>query len=294
MDSETLDALSQQLKALLTNALSISYQSKDAVGLLFSGGLDSSLLAVLLSKIHSEPIPLFVTGVESAKDITVARESAMFLNLPLTIRFFTENEVKERLTEILSIISVIDVLQVELAIPLFFATECANQFDITILFSGHGADELFGGYARHEQQFLQSGELASLTEMKKDLAKLHNKTLPSQTAIVNHFGISLAIPYLNNALIEFSNQLPFACKISKSSQGVTRKRLLRELAKELGIPPSIANAPKRAIQYGSGTHRILVDLAAEYWSQKDPVLSKREARTHSRIKEYLLQTKTGL
>ncbi len=294
MKSRTLEMLSQQLRALLANALSSSYKSTDTIGLLFSGGLDSSILATLLSNIHSEPIPLFVTGVESAKDIILARESAMFLKLPLTIRFFTGDEVKEKLSEILSIINVVDVLQVELAIPLFFATECAKQFNITTLFTGQGADELFGGYARHEQQFLQLGERASLTEMEKDLVKLREIILPSQTAVVHHFGINLATPYLNGALVEFSHQLPFPCKLSKSSQGVVRKRLLRELAYELGIPPRFVNASKRALQYGSGTHRIIVDLATKYWSQHNPGLSKREARTHSRIKEYLRQIKNGL
>ncbi|MFW9985086.1 MAG: asparagine synthase C-terminal domain-containing protein [Candidatus Odinarchaeota archaeon] len=294
MKNGTLEAESQKLRGLLTKAISASFKSTDTIGLLFSGGLDSSLLAVLLSNIHSEPIPLFVTGVESAKDIILAREVARFLKLPLTIRFFAVDEVREKLPEILSIISEVDVLQVELAIPLFFVTECAKQFNITTLFTGQGADELFGGYARHEQQFLQSGERASLKEMEKDFAKLLEVILPSQIAVVHHFGINLATPYLNGTLVEFSHQLPFSCKLSKSSQGVIRKRLLRELAYKLGIPPQFAYASKRAFQYGSGTHRVLVDLATEYWSQKNPGLSKREAGTHSRINEYLLQTKTGL
>lgn len=289
MTNETLANHIQQLKTILTEAICSSLKSQDDFGILFSGGLDSSILASILASIYSEPFPLFVTGITSAKDIPQARLSASHLNLPLTMRIFTHDDVQEKLRQILSISGVVDLLHAELAVSFFFATECASQNNVTTVFSGQGADELFGGYARHERHFIESGSEKASVEMLSDLKKLQEVTLPCLQAVVNHFGIQLVTPFLETALIEYSRNLPFSCKLSFSSGAVVRKHLLRHLARELGLPSQVVNAPKRAVQYGSGVHRILTDLATEYWSEKEPSLSAREARSHTRINQFLTQ-----
>jgi len=40
-----------------------------------------------------------------------------------------------------------------------------------------------------------------------------------------------------------------------------RKRILRQLAKSLGVPAFIADRPKKAIQYDTGVDKALRDLA---------------------------------
>lgn len=289
MTTKTLTDYTQQLKTLLTDAINSSLKPPDDFGVLFSGGLDSSILAAILASLCSEPFPLFVTGITSAKDIPQARLSASHLDLPLTIRIFTHDDVKEKLRQILSICGVVDLLHAELAISFFFATECASQNNVTTIFCGQGADELFGGYARHERHFIESGSETASVEMLSDLKKLQEVTLPCLQTIVNHFGLQLATPFSDTSLIEYSLNLPFSCKLTQSSDGVIRKQLLRHLAQELGLPSQVVNAPKRAVQYGSGVHRILTDLATEYWAEKEPTLSARKARSHTRINQYLAQ-----
>ncbi len=289
MNDDPCVQASRQLHVLLTEAMTKCLTPSDVVGVLFSGGLDSSVITAILSELHTTPLQLFVAGIDSAKDIVLAREAAEALNLPLTLRVFTADAVKEKLPTILTILGRVDVLHVELAIPFFFAAKCANQFGITTLFSGQGADELFGGYAKHEKRFLESGEQSALTEMESDLHTLHEVTLPSMEAIVSYFDIQLMVPFLNRAIIDFASSIPFSCKINQNSEMVIRKRVLRILAEELDLPPQVVQAPKRALQYGSGTHRILTNLAADYWLEKNPELTQREARTHSRVEQYLTQ-----
>ncbi|MDO8056476.1 MAG: asparagine synthase-related protein [Candidatus Hermodarchaeota archaeon] len=291
MANEDLTEAFEEFKFLLTNAINSTYNSSASAGLLFSGGLDSSILAVMLAKIHPTTFHLFVSGTELALDIERSRLVADTLKLPLIIRQFTQDDVREVLPEILSLVTVVDVLQVELALPLYLATKCAYQFDMEVLFSGQGADELFGGYARHERHFVQSGEEATLIEMQRDLQKLHEETLPSHCAIVNHFGIELLTPFLSDSLVHFVLDLPFDSKIISTPEGVIRKRFLRLFAQYIGVPKDVANAPKRAMQYGSGAHRLLCNLSQEFWLEKDPSLSLRQARSHPRMQEYLMQLK---
>ncbi len=289
MTNETLTENTQQLKMMLTDVISSSLKTQEDFGVFFSGGLDSSILAAILTSLYSEPFTLFVTGITSAKDIPQARLSASHLNLPLIIRLFTHDDVKEKLREILSICGVVDLLHAELAISFFFAAECASQNNVTTVFSGQGADELFGGYARHERYFIELGSEKASVEMLSDLKKLQGVTLPCLQAVVNHFELILVTPFTDASLVEYSHNLPFSCKLNLSSGEVVRKHLLRQLAQELGLPSQVVNGPKRAVQYGSGVHRILTDLATEYWSEKEPSLTTRKARSHTRINQFLAQ-----
>ncbi|MFX0168049.1 MAG: asparagine synthase C-terminal domain-containing protein [Candidatus Hodarchaeota archaeon] len=291
MDSENLANIIGKFNTLFSDTLRNACDSSKVVGLLFSGGLDSSILASMLAKIHSGTLRLFVAGTELAKDIKVAHAVSEVINLPLIIREFSSDDVKEALPEILSIIEVVDVLQVSLAIPLYLAVKCAQQFDVAVLFSGQGADELFGGYARHERQFIQSGEEAVIVEMQRDLRKLQEKTHPCQQAVVNHFGIEFMTPFLNESLIQFAFNLPMKLKLASSSNGVIRKYFLRLVAQDLGLPPEVVNAPKRAMQYGSGTHRILKNLSREYWSSHLSTLTLREAQSTAKIRQFLNRVK---
>ncbi len=286
MKNEQLNEFSHKLNQLLKEELS-TIISRDSIGLLFSGGLDSSILASVLASVTSEQFPLLVTGIETAKDIKFAQKSAYHLNLPLTIRVFTVEEVKERLSEILSLLKVVDVLQVELAIPLYFAAQCASQFGLTTLFSGQGADELFGGYARYEEGLINTGEMRTSIEMLKDLQKLQEVTSKNHKSIVRRFGLELVFPFLKEAIITFSYDLPFEYKLCISSERVIRKQLLRTLAKNMGLPDSIVNAPKRAMQYGTGSHKMLATLAVEFWRKQKPDISLRKARQLGCIQKYL-------
>jgi asparagine synthase (glutamine-hydrolysing) len=281
--------LSQHLHELLTKLISTNPTPPDEFGVLYSGGLDSSVITAILRKFYSESFQLIVAGIYTAKDIMLARKGAEALNLPLTLKMLTEDDVEEALPTILSILEQVDVLHVELAIPLFFAARCASQFGMTTLYSGQGADELFGGYAKYEKHFQESGEEAVLTEMKSDLQILNSKTLPSMKAIVSYHNCQLVVPFCDKAICEFSMSIPLSCKIVHYSGEVIRKQVLRFLAKDLGLPPEIVHAPKRALQYGSGAHRILTNLAANYWAEQNPKLTRRQTRTHARVEQYLTQ-----
>ena len=291
MALENFTEVIEKFKGLLTNAIKGAYDSSAVVGLLFSGGLDSSILADMLTKIHSSDLHLFVSGTESAVDIEQAQLVAETLKLPLIIRQFTLDDVREILLDVLSLVTIVDVLHIELAIPLYLAAKCAQQFDVTELFSGQGADELFGGYAKHERQLIQSGEEAVRLEMEHDLQRLQKITFPCQQAIVNHFHLKYRVPFLNDLIVQFALALPFDAKLVSTPDGVIRKHFLRLLADNLGLPEEVVNAPKRAMQYGSGIHRLLCDLSQEFWSKKDSSISLRQARSHARIQEFLNQLK---
>jgi asparagine synthase (glutamine-hydrolysing) len=287
MDS-SFEACTTQLGQLLTETTRRWLASAEYPALLFSGGLDSSILATLLSALGSSQGLLIVAGSRTARDVEAARQAATILGLPLQIRQFTLVEVAEALPSILTAIGSRDILQVSLAIPLHFAAACAHELGVTMLLSGQGADELFGGYARYERLVLQNNAPGANAEMQADFDRLVQTTLPRQQAIALHHGIQFAAPYLDRLVVAFAQNLPLHYKLLRSSHGVIRKRILRNLALRLRLPAAIADAPKRAAQYGSGSIRMLTELTGNYWIEREPQLSAKEARTQTRVRQFLL------
>ena len=82
-------------------------QGLSEIGVIFSGGLDSSYLALLLKEI-SENVPLkiklYAVGAEGSKDVEAAIYASKFLNLDLEIFEVTEDLVREALPDVVKAI----------------------------------------------------------------------------------------------------------------------------------------------------------------------------------------------
>ncbi|MFX1474651.1 MAG: asparagine synthase C-terminal domain-containing protein [Promethearchaeota archaeon] len=284
----------RKLKTLLGKAITQQLDSVERSGLLFSGGLDSSILLALLSTLNTTPIPLLVAGITSSKDIKAATSAAAALGLQIEVQHFTLDDVERALPTIITASESTDVLQVSLAIPLHFSAIHARKLGVTTLVSGQGADELFGGYARYERLILKEERQSVLAEMIEDLKTLMQVTLPCQKSLVQYHGIQLVTPFLSPGIVAFSKSLPLHHKIITTDSRVVRKRILRKLAKDLRLPGFIVNAPKRALQYGSGSSRILARLSTRFWQQREPTIPRREARSHANIHRFLCLVKEGL
>ena len=52
-------------------------------------------------------------------------------------------------------------------------------------------------------------------------------------------------------------KVPIKYKLDNGKENL-RKCILREIASDIGVPSEIVRRPKKAAQYGSGIHKILV------------------------------------
>ena len=119
------------------------------VGVIFSGGVDSSYLALLLKEISENiglKIKLYAVGREGSHDIDAAKYAAKFLNLELEICEITEDMVREALPDVVRAIGDDNLMKLGVGLTTYFATKMAAEDGIKVAISGQGADELFGGY----------------------------------------------------------------------------------------------------------------------------------------------------
>ena len=226
------------------------------VGVIFSGGVDSSYLALLLKEI-SENIPLKITlyavGIEGSKDVEAAIKASKSINLPLEICEVTEDMIRESLPKVVNAIGDDNLMKVGVGLTTYFATKMVARDGIKVAISGQGADELFGGYKRYLKSFIEDN---LNFELREDISNMYHVNLERDDACSMLNSVELRLPFLDEKLVELVLNIPDNKKIVSMHDDM-RKSFLRKLAFEEGLDYEIAYRPKKAAQYGTGIDKIL-------------------------------------
>lgn len=179
LDNLSDKELIEKVESVLYNAVKIRLRSDVEVGACLSGGIDSSVLCVLMADILKQPIHCFTSvfrgqtiNEESFADIVAKQIHAHHKKVEPTINGFL-NEL--------------DALVFSQDTPIwdsstyaqFKVMELAKQNGIKVVIDGQGADELFAGYHHHFiAKWNNLSNTAGNVEMVKDI-KAARKTFES-------------------------------------------------------------------------------------------------------------------
>ena len=246
----------RKLEKLLKLAVLKRVEDLDEVGVIFSGGVDSSLIALLLREISLNKnlkITLYAVGKKNSKDVVAAKCVAQYLGLPLKVHDITEEIVKDNLKPVVQAIGENNLMKIGVGMTVYLASKMIAKDNIKVAISGQGADELFAGYNRYLNSYKEN---TLDDELRHDLANMYHVNLERDDACSMANGVELRLPFLDKNLVEFVLNIPVRYKISNPEDGL-RKNILRKLAFNLGLPKQIAYRPKKAAQYGTGIDKIL-------------------------------------
>ncbi|MGB7558575.1 MAG: asparagine synthase (glutamine-hydrolyzing), partial [Nitrososphaeraceae archaeon] len=232
------------------------------VGIIFSGGIDSVIVAWLAKKMVPEVI-CYTAGIEGSTDIAFARKIAKKLKLKLRVNELTRNEAEQMIPEIINVIENTNAGQVEVAVPVYAAIKLAHEDGIKVMFTGQGADELFGGYSWYTKVVEKEGYQKLREHMTEDLLLLYKETLEREDKIAMAHSIEMREPFLDMEIIRVSMRMDLKLNV-KSQDDIFGKHVHRRVAQKLGIPKNIAYRIKEAAQHGSGTHQIFDAIARSH------------------------------
>lgn len=138
------DKLAQKIQNVLIDSVKVHMRSDVPVGSFLSGGIDSSII-VSMAKMVNPNIKTFSVGFEREgySEVDVAKETANKLNVPNYSYMISANEYVKKLPKIMFHMD--DPLADPACVPLYFVAREARKH-VTVVLSGEGADELFGGY----------------------------------------------------------------------------------------------------------------------------------------------------
>jgi asparagine synthase (glutamine-hydrolysing) len=282
----------------LYNSIKKRSQDISRIGIIFSGGIDS----VLIAKITKEMVPhvtCYTCGLAGSDDIKFSKLIADELDLDLKINELDVKDIENMLPNILNIIETNNSTQAEVSIPIFGALKLAAKDGLRVVFTGQGADELFGGYAWYFKIVSKYGYSKLKEYMIQDLLLLYKETLEREDKLAMANSIEMREPFLDSDVVKTATGINMNLNIFKDND-IFGKRVHRELAIRVGIPKDIAYREKQAAQHGAGIHGILTKIAEKNGFNKKMVtkeyitnIAKREKLGSSERYGYLFDAKTS-
>ena len=254
-----METAAERLQNLLLESTRKKVSDLKKVAVAFSGGLDSSVIAVL-AKNCGINVQLVSVCLENQPEVEFAKTAAEALGLPLHLQRYTINDVEQTLPKVLWLIEESNTVKASIAIPFYWTAENTSKLGCNVLFAGQGGDELFGGYQRYLKDYTQFGTEAVQKVLYRDVANSYETNFQRDNQVCSTHKVELRLPFVDRGVVHFSLSLPLRLKI-ESAEDRLRKRVLRQVAQNLGIPMFIANKTKKAIQYTTGVNKAIQKLA---------------------------------
>jgi len=143
--------LLKQLDAVLEDSVRVHQRSDVPYGLFLSGGIDSATIATLMARLNERPVTAFTCGFDApgAKDERAQAERvARALNLDWRETRFGEEDFWRILPDVAWALD--DPTADYATLPTYKLAEAAKG-TLTVVLTGEGGDELFGGYGRYRR-----------------------------------------------------------------------------------------------------------------------------------------------
>lgn len=233
------------VRATLEESVLARCDAEGPVGVVLSGGLDSSLILALVRRSHPDCVA-FTIGSPDSEDVRYARR----LTGDLGVRHEVIDVVPERISrhDVRTAIRMSecteygDVINAVVSVPLFARMREAR---VPIALAGDGSDELFGGYAMYDG--VSPEVTRRLFEHKiRNLARTELQRV-DRTSMGQ--GVEVRVPFLDPALIALATRVPMDLKVHDGRE----KWILRHAFADL-LPDYILQRPKNPMSHSSGLH----------------------------------------
>ncbi len=251
--------IAKQLSELIEITVLRQSQKHEFIGLLFSGGVDSTIIGYILKK-NRVPFTAMTVGfwdenLKEPEDVLIARKIAKELEFDQYEKIYNIEEMEFLFKRTCLILGkeLANVVNVGVGAVEFAGIEQLHAHDpeIRAIFGGLGSEEIYAGYQRHAKA------VNVHEECWRGLKLMYERDILRDIAISKALNISFCTPFLDEEVISYSMNIPDYLKISQ----VMNKLIIREAAILLGIPEKYAMRPKKAAQYGSRIDSALDKIA---------------------------------
>ncbi len=213
-------------------------------GILFSGGLDTSVVAFEASKLTR--LKGFTVAFENspALDLKYSKLMAKLLKMNHKIHFFGEEEMQSAIQDVIKILKVFDPMGIRNSVAAYVALNSAKENGTKSVMTGDGLDELLAGYSWLFK--------LSETELKSNLSNMWKVMQFTSIPMAQSLGMVAKPPFLDSQFKNFAFNLDPKLMIRDERNKTWGKWIIRKAYEGL-LPDEIIWRLKTPLEYGSGT-----------------------------------------
>lgn len=223
------------------------------IACLLSGGLDSSLIAALVSKYYNKVLETYSIGLQGGEDLKYARIVAEHIGSKHTEIIVSENDFFNVIPEVIQKIESYDTTTVRASVGNYLVSKYISQHsDAKVVFNGDGSDEVTGGYLYFHAA---PNEFEFDKEVKRLISDIHLFDVLRSDKSISSNGLEPRTPFLDVPFVTTYLSTPLKYRYNP---GLPEKWLLRKSVEEMNpelLPKCVLWRTKEAFSDGVSSHQ---------------------------------------
>ncbi len=248
------------------------------IACLLSGGLDSSIVAALVSKIYDKPLETYSIGLEGSEDLKYAREVAKHISSNHTEIIVSENDFFEFIPNVIEKIESYDTTTIRASVGnLLISQYISETSEAKVIFNGDGSDELMGGYLYMNYA---DNSLEFDKECKRLLSDIHYFDVLRSDRSISTQGLEPRTPFLDRDFVTFYLSIPVEYRFNTNK--IQEKYLFRKAFDRGYLPKNVLWRRKEAFSDGvSSKSRSWYQIIEELVSKQKKIKYSNTVFTHN-------------
>ncbi len=237
------------IKNILIKTVTKRLISDRPVCALLSGGLDSSLVCSIASKIlkgYGKKLYTFSIGIPGSTDNIYAQKVAEYIGSEHTVVTISQNDAIVALKKVIWATETYDITTIRASTGQYLISKyIADNTDFKVVLSGDGSDEVTSGYL---ENFLAPNVDELHKHAIKRIDEIHYYDVLRADRATSLHGLELRVPFLD---VEFINYyLNIDPKLRQPDNNKCEKYLLRQAFKDDYLPEEVLWRQKEAFSDG--------------------------------------------
>jgi len=220
--------------------------NNERFGVFLSGGLDSSIIASIISK-HSTNVIYYTLGNNGNEDVGFVKQLVRYLKIESQIKFIPlpkKEEIGKLIEQVVYHTESYNPSIVSNGLATYLLSKNAKNDNLKVVISGEGADELFCGY-KVSKDIIETRVKSDVLIQNLHYTELRRLDLSSMANT-----IEIRCPFLDKKVYSISKDLPL--------EDLKDKQILRNIF-DADLPKEIIERIKTSFDVGSGIRKLVVE-----------------------------------
>lgn len=253
-----VDTMAQRIREIVERSLRNRIDFTVPIAGLLSGGMDSSVINYIGSKVYKEifgpgaKLKTFALGVGESSDIVSARIIASHIDSEHHELIVDLGQILDVLPEVIYYLESFDPSLVRSSVSNYLISRYAHEQGTELLLSGEGGDEVFCGYT-----YLGNCSTKELFAKQMEcISFLHNNASLRLDRMNLANSVRVVAPLISGELLEYAMAIPPEYKQKPEGNRKIEKWIFRKAYESL-LPESIVWRSKQEFSQGSGSAGVL-------------------------------------